>query len=154
MRYLVGFIGHRGSCGSAQVDTADTNEKQADGNSNTAEPLADTIANEATAVNPALNASPQISSVDTVEGNSTVTVYASGGFDEVTVPPMYDEGEEDYGYEHPEVDPLEDKDREVFGAAGDDANNFEAMDGLGAEDGEEGVGIDDDLEGTEGYSQF
>ena len=138
MRYLGGGIGHRGT--NAHVEKADTelqdnDETEEDANSGTGEEQA-------------ANA----------DGSSHRAGEASGeagdlADDSVEEPqPAYQDGEEDYGYESSEHDEEDDNGGEP--ESGDEDEDLDLLDGLGAEDGEDVVGMDEDLEDSEGFASL
>ena len=142
MRYLGGGIGHRGSNPNVHHDT------EAVGNDAEEESTDDPRAFVGADVDEPAAEHPSAADIDR---NAAAVESIADLFQDTAVllrPTEYDEGEEDYGYESSLADSVEqDDDRDI------DLVD-EVMDSLGAEDGEDATGADEDLEALEGYAAF
>lgn len=129
MRYLGGGIGHRGT--STYAEKANS-EDQDD------EPEEDTDIDKQ--ANSALSKDLGGIAEETEEAADDNAVEGQT---------VYEDGEEDYGYESSEHG---EEDNEGEREGGDDDDELELLDGLGAEDGEDVAGMDEDLEDSEGFA--
>jgi hypothetical protein len=143
MRYLGGGIGHRGSNPSVNyIPETTAGKDQEEAATENLYAYGDTKADKP------MNEHP---SAAEIERNATAVENMAELLQDTVVPPgpvAYDDGEEDYGYESSSADSIElDVDHDI------DLLD-EAIDHLGAEDGEETTGADEDLEDLEGYAAF
>jgi hypothetical protein len=143
MRYLGGGIGHHGSNQNVHSESIDDDLEEA---------VADSLQTYGGAEADELEA--EYPSAAAMESSMAVTDSELLRNADVSPPELaaYNDGEEDYGYESSSADSVEqdaNRDRDA-----DQSDDSEAMDNLGAEDGKEFIGADEDLEAIGGYAVF